>query len=321
MMKGWKTIAVGLLMVIAPSALSYLAGVDWSQFVGPVGAFAISGGIAILMRVVTTTPVGKSSPAPIITSSSASVGGPSSQNAGIKGALVFFLCAGSLLIGFAPARAVDAAPPLPVPAPAAVTVAPKFSLPAFTPCTTIACTGWYGGFNIAGISTNVNVLAGGINGSLAAGGQNIGIQGGYQYWNGTFFFGPEVAIDYTYGGTPGPVAGQSSPRYLAAEIIKLGTPFATFFGSAPAPASTAGLSSILTANTIAPYIFFGAAQSGWGTTGMVGGAGVTFAIDQQHWFVDARYENYQFPSGASNCATGQSCPSINVVKVGLNYKF
>lgn len=233
-------------------------------------------------------------------------GGPSSSKFGAAGAVIFAL----MILSPHSARAADAAKPV-----------PKLALAAFTPCTPIACTGWYGGFNIAGISTNVNVLAGGINGSVAAGGQNIGIQGGYQFWNGTFFFGPEVAIDYTYGGTSGPVAGQSSPHYLAEEVIKLGTPFSTFFGSAPAPANTTGLSSILTANTIAPYIFFGAAQSGWGTTGMVGGAGVTFAIDQQHWFVDARYENYQFPSGASNCATGQSCPSINVVKVGLDYKF
>ena len=233
---------------------------------------------------------------------------------GPKPAVVAFIVSATLATSWllmpGSARAADAAKPV-----------PKLALAAFTPCTPIACTGWYGGFNIAGISTNVNVLAGGINGSVAAGGQNIGVQGGYQFWNGTYFFGPEVAIDYTYGGTSGPVAGQSSPHYLAEEIIKLGTPFSTFFGSAPAPANTTGLSSILTANTIAPYIFFGAAQSGWGTTGMVGGAGVTFAIDQQHWFVDARYENYQFPSGASNCATGQSCPSINVVKVGLDYKF
>lgn len=232
-------------------------------------------------------------------------GGPSSLNANIKGALIGFIALGALL---APqARAADVAKP----APKAV----------FIPCTPIACTGWYAGFNLAGVATNVNVIGNGINGSLNAGGQNIGIQGGYQFWNGTFFFGPEVGIDYTYGGTVGATGPQSSPKYLASEVIKLGTPFSTFFGSAPAPASTTGVSALLTANTIAPYIFFGAAQSGWGTTGIVSGAGVTFAVDQQHWFVDARYENYQFPSGAANCATGQSCPSLNVVKVGLDYKF
>lgn len=191
----------------------------------------------------------------------------------------------------------------------------------FVPCTPVACTGLYAGFNVAGIATNVNVLAGGINGSVAAGGQNIGVQAGFQYWNGTFFFGPEVAIDYTVGGTAGAVAGQSSPKYLAEEIVKLGTPFSTFFGSSPTPASTNGLPAILTANTIAPYIFVGAAQSGWGANGLVSGAGVTFALDQQHWFADARYENYQFPTDSGNCASGQTCTSINVVKIGLNYKF
>jgi hypothetical protein len=241
-------------------------------------------------------------------SKSTPIGGPSSMNAGAKGALIGFIALGALL---APqARASDVAKP-----------AAKITLPTFVPCTPIACTGWYTGFNLAGVATNVNVIGNGINGSLNAGGQNIGIQGGYQFWNGTFFFGPEVGIDYTYGGTVGATGGQSNPKYLASEIIKLGTPFSTFFGSAPAPANTTGVSGLLTANTIAPYIFFGAAQSGWGTTGLVSGAGVTFAVDQQHWFVDARYENYQFPSGAANCATGQSCPSLNVVKIGLDYKF
>jgi hypothetical protein len=163
-------------------------------------------------------------------------GGPSSMNAGAKGAIILAVLAGGL--GLAqPSRAADVAKPKAI---------------AFVPCTPIACTGWYAGFNLAGVATNVNVLGNGINGSLNAGGQNIGIQGGYQFWNGTFFFGPEVGIDYTYGGTVGATGGQSSPKYLASEVIKLGTPFSTFFGSAPTPASTTGLSSILTANTIAP---------------------------------------------------------------------
>ena len=59
-LKGWRTIAIGLLMAIAPAALTYLAGVDWTHVVGPNGAMVIAGGITIGMRLITSTPVGKS---------------------------------------------------------------------------------------------------------------------------------------------------------------------------------------------------------------------------------------------------------------------
>lgn len=61
MLQGWKTIILGLLMVIAPSALSYLAGINWNTIVGGTAATVISGVIMIAMRFVTTTPVGTKS--------------------------------------------------------------------------------------------------------------------------------------------------------------------------------------------------------------------------------------------------------------------
>ena len=59
LMKGYRTILVGLVLAIGPGALQYLGAVDWSALVGPTGAFFASGLVAILMRFVTTTPVGK----------------------------------------------------------------------------------------------------------------------------------------------------------------------------------------------------------------------------------------------------------------------
>lgn len=58
-MKGYRTIIIGLAMVILPPALTYLAGVDWEAIVGPNTAFVISGAITVAMRVFTTTPLGK----------------------------------------------------------------------------------------------------------------------------------------------------------------------------------------------------------------------------------------------------------------------
>ena len=59
LMKGYRTLLVGLALAIGPAALQYLGAIDWSQLLGPTGAFFVSGVVAILMRFVTTTPVGK----------------------------------------------------------------------------------------------------------------------------------------------------------------------------------------------------------------------------------------------------------------------
>lgn len=59
LMKGYRTILVGLALAIGPGALQYLGAVDWSALFGPTGAFFVSGVVAILMRFATTTPVGK----------------------------------------------------------------------------------------------------------------------------------------------------------------------------------------------------------------------------------------------------------------------
>lgn len=58
-MKGYRTLMVGLALAILPATLQYLGAVDWNALIGPTGAFFVSGVIAMLMRAITTTPVGK----------------------------------------------------------------------------------------------------------------------------------------------------------------------------------------------------------------------------------------------------------------------
>ncbi len=60
-MKGWRTIAVGLAMAVAPTALTYLAGVDWTKLIGPNGALIAAGVITVGMRLITTTAPGQKS--------------------------------------------------------------------------------------------------------------------------------------------------------------------------------------------------------------------------------------------------------------------
>lgn len=59
--KGYKTYIVGFLMVVAPPALTYLAGLDWTKIVSPQWAPVIAGAAMIALRSVTNTPPGKSS--------------------------------------------------------------------------------------------------------------------------------------------------------------------------------------------------------------------------------------------------------------------
>lgn len=58
-MKGYRSIAFGTLLAISGPALTYLAGIDWTQYVSPTWAPVIVGVISIGLRVVTTTPVGR----------------------------------------------------------------------------------------------------------------------------------------------------------------------------------------------------------------------------------------------------------------------
>ena len=57
-MKGFRTIAIGLFMAIGVPGLTYLSGIDWTQYVPPQYAPVIGGVIMIAMRIVTNTGVG-----------------------------------------------------------------------------------------------------------------------------------------------------------------------------------------------------------------------------------------------------------------------
>ncbi len=57
-MKGWRTLIVNGALAIAPVALQYFAGVDWTQYVSPQMALLIAGALNMGLRFITTTPVG-----------------------------------------------------------------------------------------------------------------------------------------------------------------------------------------------------------------------------------------------------------------------
>lgn len=180
-----------------------------------------------------------------------------------------------------------------------------------SPCTTANCTGFYVGFNVTGLS---NSTTSSLLGSVSTGEMSLGGQVGYQYWNGSFFFGPEVFADYTIGGNPvSPTGG--APKYLIGEVVKLGGPLSSLFGPGPSIV----LPDVLTSRTISPYVMVGAAERSWGT-GLVAGGGVTIDVDSKHWFADVKYMNIQY-LGSNQATPTQSVSQENLIQVGLNYKF
>ncbi len=57
MLTGYRTYIVGLALAIAPSALSYLGGIDWTKLgISTNIATLISGVLMLGMRTITTTP-------------------------------------------------------------------------------------------------------------------------------------------------------------------------------------------------------------------------------------------------------------------------
>lgn len=56
-MKGFRTLLFNLFGVMAVPGLTYLVGLDWTQYVSPTLALFIVGGINIGLRLITTSSI------------------------------------------------------------------------------------------------------------------------------------------------------------------------------------------------------------------------------------------------------------------------
>lgn len=171
-----------------------------------------------------------------------------------------------------------------------------------TPCGQSQCTGWYAGANVAGLGSNVDVLANGIGGSVFSDGGMLGVQGGYQFWNGNFFFAGEAFADYKFGSSLG------TGDYRIGQLGRFGGALTNLFSNAPAAVN---VPSGLRASFIAPYIQTGSVEAKFGT-GWGIGAGALFAI-ADHWDADVSYLNVQYK--------GAVVTTENLVRLSINYKF
>ena len=58
-MKGLRTLLMNAAVVVATALLTWIVGVNWTEYVSPSAAVIIVAVANMLLRVVTTTPVGK----------------------------------------------------------------------------------------------------------------------------------------------------------------------------------------------------------------------------------------------------------------------
>jgi len=58
-MKGWRTLLLNGAIVIGTGALTWAAGVNWSEYVSPATAVIVTAAVNMGLRLVTNTPVGK----------------------------------------------------------------------------------------------------------------------------------------------------------------------------------------------------------------------------------------------------------------------
>jgi len=174
-------------------------------------------------------------------------------------------------------------------------------------CNATDCSGWIVFADVAGVSTNLNVIGNGVNNSLAGGGQYFGAGFGYQYWDGKFYVSPTVFFDYSVGNAPAP-SGMSAQRWMVGEVLDIGAPLASLFGGIQ-PASTTGFTSILLSQTLSPFVTIGAAETGHDTA-VVSGAGLAFWINQ-NWLAKGGYRYFAWNNNAPT----------NEVYVSIAYKF
>jgi opacity protein-like surface antigen len=188
----------------------------------------------------------------------------------------------------------------------------------FVPCATAQCTGFYVGGTVGGIGSNADILGSGINGSIFAGGAELGLHVGYQIWNGSFFAAAEVGGDIDVGGTTVIGSVANVKPYSATYVAKLGYGLNNLFGSGPPATTQPTIFQTLASSLISPYFEVGGKTRNFGT-GFVSGAGVEYVIGP-HWNAYAEYQHINYNQTVVGAAP-VSIGTENIVKAGVNYKF
>lgn len=195
--------------------------------------------------------------------------------------------------------------------------------PPADPCTVTQCSGLYVGVDLTGINSNLDILGSGIAGSFGAGGQMLGIHGGYQLWNGTWFAAAEVGCAYNLTQNFNALGTDPSNKFLCTELIKGGFALSGLFGIGSGAAATPSqgpvpinIPAALLNSLTSPYFIVGAAQR-FSKNGFVSGAGAEFVL-AQGINVGAEYLHINYNAQVNPVLT---LDTENLFRIYLNRKF
>lgn len=178
------------------------------------------------------------------------------------------------------------------------------------PCSQNGCSGFYAGAQTSGSGTGVNVLN---LGSFNAGGTYMGVNGGYQFFNGVYWLGIGAKIEYAVVVPPSNIVGGSfSNKLFAFEGAEFGGNLLSLFNVAPV-----NLPGFLA--TAVPTIKIGACQNGNFLRGYCSGAAAHFFVPNSRWTIDAEYLNAQY--GLTQTSPGVTANTENRGSLGFSYHF
>lgn len=193
----------------------------------------------------------------------------------------------ALLLSSSAAFAADLT--LPVKAP----VLPKVA------CNLQTCTGFFFGGNIANAGGNLDVLGTGLTG-LAQNGFGIGVQAGYEFYNGQWYAALLADVDYdaslNAGANAIPVAFKDRLTYGVK--ARLGYSLAQAFGASVTGTATPTLPQQFLSSLMTPYAVIG---EEWrhGQPSLVSGAGAEFLL-ATNITATAEYLRYTYGQGGTS---------------------
>ena len=175
-------------------------------------------------------------------------------------------------------------------------------------CGATGCMGWHVDFSVMNAGTGVNILN---LGSINANGTFLGVGGGYQYWDGSYWAGARVmgAYDVAGSGNVGNVG-----NLFGFEGVELGGNLFGLFGLAPP--QTNGVLSALT--SAIPTADIGACQHGK-ASGYCAGASLHYFLPNTPLEIRLSYLNAQY--GTTNIVANQTMSVENLVQFGATYHF
>jgi hypothetical protein len=296
----WKTSLAGALLIVL-SAIHTLLGVDIPGVTVPdLNAGTLAMGLGLLLAK----------------------DGGAVDPAVVKKAAMF-------LIGFLVLRGlvpVDALAQTATPAvvttvatlntPAKSTAVMPIAAPPAPACTNTSCTGWFVGGDITGSGSNMNILGSGIAGSVFAGGGGLGLNGGFQFWNGTYYFAADLFADYMLANSQVAPGVGNQNAWLLGEFADVGLGISSIFGTTPNTAPVTIPQSIANA-LLSPYVKLGMLERPWGTAWATG-AGAAFIL-AQNWLLKTEYIYATYGNATVN--PGQTQKTDNLIRVKLDYKF